>query len=68
MARKSRTASSAKSSNPPLHNRDRVPEPFRMISGATVKKGDRKVEVPMLVLRGEWLKAGGFSDTVPPRF
>jgi len=37
-----------------------IPEPFQLISESTVTAGARKVKIPMLVLRGEWLKAAGF--------
>ena len=37
-----------------------VAEPFQVISASTVTAGTAKVKVPMLVLRGEWLKAIGF--------
>jgi hypothetical protein len=60
MARKSRTASPAKSSKSTPRKRDRIPEPFQTVSASTVTKKDGKAEVPMLVLRGEWLKAVGF--------
>jgi hypothetical protein len=39
--------------------RMRIPEPFKVVSSATVT-GGAKIEVPMLVLYGEWLKAAGF--------
>jgi hypothetical protein len=38
----------------------RIPEPFKVVSSATVDKDDAKIEVPMLVLYGDWLKAAGF--------
>lgn len=37
-----------------------IPEPFQVISASLVTAGTAKVKVPMLVLRGEWLKAVGF--------
>jgi hypothetical protein len=37
-----------------------IPEPFQLVSSATVARGAAKVEVPMLVIYGEWLKAVGF--------
>jgi len=37
-----------------------IPEPFQVISASIVTAGTAKVNVPMLVLRGEWLKAVGF--------
>jgi hypothetical protein len=65
MARKSRIASAASSSKPSKHGRSRIPEAFRIVSSATVKNGAAgaeapDVEVPILVLCGDWLKAIGF--------
>ena len=60
MARKSRTASTAKSTNHPARKHAPIPESFRTISCATVDIDGAKVEVPILVLCGEWLKAAGF--------
>jgi hypothetical protein len=37
-----------------------IPEPFQMICASTVTVGARKIKIPTLVLRGEWLKAIGF--------
>jgi hypothetical protein len=37
-----------------------IPEPFQVVSSATVARKAAKIEVPMLVLYGEWLKAAGF--------
>ena len=37
-----------------------IPEPFKVVSSATVANRNAKIEVPMLVLYGEWLKAAGF--------
>jgi hypothetical protein len=39
--------------------RMRIPEPFKAVLSATIT-GGAKIEVPMLVLYGEWLKAAGF--------
>ena len=36
-----------------------IPEPFQVISASLVTAATAKVKVPMLVLRGEWLKAVG---------
>lgn len=60
MARNLGDASSI--TRPPRARRTRVaiPEPFNVVSSATVVKGSAKIEVPMLVLYGEWLKAAGF--------
>ena len=60
MARKSRIASDTSSSKPPKRGRKRIPEAFRIVSSATVKNGAAGVEVPILVLCGDWLKAIGF--------
>ena len=38
----------------------RIPESFQTIASATAMLGEAKIEVPMLVLYGEWLKAIGF--------
>lgn len=59
MALKPRTASSSerkRSKRAPSP----IPEPFQLISSATVAAGSKKIDVPMLVLYGEWLKAAGF--------
>jgi hypothetical protein len=70
MARKSRIASAASSSKPSKRGRTRIPEAFRIVSSATVKNSAAgadapdvevpAVEVPILVLCGDWLKAIGF--------
>ena len=61
MARKSRIASAASSSKPSKRGRrQRIPEAFRIVSSATVQNGAADVEVPILVLCGDWLKAIGF--------
>jgi hypothetical protein len=60
MARKSRIASRASSSKPSKRGRSRIPEAFRIVSSATVENGAAEVEVPILVLCGDWLKAIGF--------
>jgi hypothetical protein len=60
MARKSRTVSSTKSTKQAPKRRPLIPEPFQTITSATAKAAGVKIEVPMLVLYGEWLKAVGF--------
>jgi hypothetical protein len=60
MARKSRTVSSTKSSKSKQKTRTAIPEPFQVVSSVTTSGDDPKVEVPMLVLYGQWLKAAGF--------
>ena len=61
MARKSRIVS-AKSSTKPVRRRpSQIAEPFQIVSSATVARGPRaKAQVPVLVLRVDWLKAVGF--------
>ncbi len=59
MARKFRIVSSDKSSKPAKKTRTAIPEPFQVVSSVTTDR-DAKVEVPMLVLYGQWLKAAGF--------
>jgi len=58
MTRKPRTVSSTKSTK--RRRRSLIPEPFQMVTSATAKAAGVKIEVPMLVLYGEWLKAIGF--------
>ena len=56
MSRKSRTT-------PPSTSRPRakvIPEPFHVVSAATVTRKGAKPKVPMLVIYGEWLKTIGF--------
>jgi hypothetical protein len=60
MARKSRTVSSTKSSKSERKNRKVIPEPFQVVSSVVATSDGKKVEVPMLVLYGEWLRAVGF--------
>ena len=44
----------------PKRARSPIPEPFQVVSSATVTATAAKIKVPMLVLYGEWLKAIGF--------
>ena len=37
-----------------------IPESFRLVTAAAVVRGAERVEVPMLLLCGEWLKTIGF--------
>ena len=61
MARKARSVRSPKSSNAKRKTRTPIPEPFQVVSSVTTTADDAaKVEVPMLVLYGQWLKAAGF--------
>jgi hypothetical protein len=59
MTRKSRIASDTSSSKPAKRGRRPIPEAFRIVSSTTVKSGGAGVEVPILVLCGDWLKAIG---------
>jgi hypothetical protein len=62
MARKSRIVSAKSSTKPSRRKRSPIAEPFQVVSSATVARGAarEKAKVPVLVLRGEWLKAVGF--------
>jgi hypothetical protein len=61
MTRKSRIVSAGSSTKPARSKRPPIAEPFQIVSAATVARGPRsKTTVPVLVLRGEWLKAVGF--------
>jgi hypothetical protein len=60
MAEKSRTGSHSTRTRTPKQALSPIPEPFQMICASTVTAGARKVKIPTLVLRGEWLKAIGF--------
>ena len=60
MAEKSRTGSRNARTRTPKPSLSPIPEPFQLISASTVTAGARKIKIPMLVLRGEWLKAIGF--------
>lgn len=40
--------------------RTKIPEPFQVVSSVTAPASDEKLEVPMLLLYGQWLKAAGF--------
>ena len=60
MSRKPRTASSTKSGKSKRKIRTAIPEPFQVVSSVTMSGCASKVEVPMLVLYGQWLKAAGF--------
>jgi hypothetical protein len=60
MSRKMRAGASPKSDKGPKRTRVSIPEPFQVISSATVIAGVAKANVPMLLLYGEWLNAVGF--------
>jgi hypothetical protein len=60
MTRKPRTHPSASVGKPRKRERSLIPEPFQIITSASAKAAGVKIEVPMLVLYGEWLKALGF--------
>ena len=63
MAEKSRTGSRSARTRTPKLALSPIPEPFQLISTSTVTAGARKI--PMLVLRGDWLKAIGFPIGAP---
>jgi hypothetical protein len=60
MARNSDRASVPHAQSRAKRSRIAIAEPFRVVTSATVGSSSEKIEVPMLVLYGEWLKAAGF--------
>lgn len=60
MIQKSRAGSRNARTRTPKPALSPIPEPFQMICSSTVTAGARKIKIPTLVLRGEWLKAIGF--------
>jgi hypothetical protein len=61
MTRKSRIVSAKSSTKPAQRKRSSIPEPFQVVSSAIARGTARtKAKEPVLVLRGEWLKAVGF--------
>lgn len=54
MPRKSRTPSSSRP------RAKVIPEPFHVVSAATLTSKTARPKVPMLVIYGEWLKTIGF--------
>jgi len=60
MARKSATSTTTPRKRALKQRLSPIPEPFQVIEASTVTAGATIVKVPMLVLRGEWLKAIGF--------
>jgi hypothetical protein len=60
MARNPSNVSPTKPRKRPVRKRTAIPEPFQVVTSATVARKAAKIEVPMLVLYGEWLKAAGF--------
>ena len=62
MPRKSRIVSAPSSTKSPRRKRPAIPEPFQVVAAAAIARGATrsKPKVPVLVLRGEWLKAIGF--------
>ena len=60
MAKKSRTASRASRPRATKPAPSPVAEPIQRVFASKVTVGRATVDVPMLVLRGEWLKAIGF--------
>lgn len=45
--------------HPKLKGRS-APDPFQLVSSVAIDVDSPRIEVPMLVLYGEWLKAAGF--------
>jgi hypothetical protein len=60
VAKKSRTASRASRPQSAKPAPSPVAEPIQRVFASKVTVGRATVDVPMLVLRGEWLKAIGF--------
>jgi hypothetical protein len=60
VAKKSRTASRASRPRSAKPAPSPVAEPIQRVFASKVTVGRATVDVPMLVLRGEWLKAIGF--------
>jgi len=60
MARNPSNVSAAAPRKRASRTRLAIPEPFKVVSSATIAGREAKIEVPMLVLYGEWLKAAGF--------
>jgi hypothetical protein len=60
MARNPRNVSAATPRKRAKRTRVKIPEPFQLVTSAIVARKSAKIEVPMLVLYGEWLKACGF--------
>jgi len=60
MARKVLLGSPARPRKRAKSVRSPIPEAFKIISSSTMTIGEAAIEVPMLVLCGEWLKAIGF--------
>jgi len=65
MARKSRTGSRTSQKRPSNPAPSPIPEPLQRVSTSTVTAAGTTHKVPMLVLRGEWLKAIGFPIGAP---
>jgi hypothetical protein len=60
MTHNPRIVPSTKSSKSKQKTRTAIPAPFQEVSSVTTTDDAAKVEVPMLVLYGQWLKAAGF--------
>lgn len=60
MPGKSRAASRTPRTRTKKTASSRIPEPFQIIGASHVGAGNVTVKVPMLILRGEWLRACGF--------
>jgi hypothetical protein len=60
MTRPSRNVASTKPRKRVARKRSPIPEPFHVVAKATVARDAATIDVPMLVIYGEWLKAAGF--------
>ena len=60
MTRPSRNVASKTPRTRVTRKRSTIPEPFQVVSKATVARDAATIDVPMLVIYGEWLKAAGF--------
>jgi hypothetical protein len=54
-----KSASTRRAARTP-RKRSPIPEPFHVVAKATVARDAATIDVPMLVIYGEWLKAAGF--------
>ena len=55
-----RTRSSAIRKRKNVVKREPIPEPLQFVRETLRDADDRKIKLPTLILRGEWLKAAGF--------
>lgn len=60
-----RTRSSAIRKRKNVVKREPIPEPLQFVRETLRDADDRKIKLPTLILRGEWLKAAGFPIGAP---